>query len=57
MIKGNIKGVVNANSQLSGLPDIKMSVSDKFWQLLDYKKLSRYENNIKFHNCIRYRVF
>ncbi len=56
IIKSEIIGVVNADCQLSGMPDLKLGLNDKAYyeaQGRTSKNKAVEFNDIKFHQCVR----
>jgi AP-1 complex subunit mu len=56
IIKSEIIGAVNADCQLSGMPDLKLGLNDKAYyeaQGRTSKNKSVEFNDIKFHQCVR----
>lgn len=56
IIKSEIIGAVNADCQLSGMPDLKLGLNDKAYYEAQ-GRTSRNKavefNDIKFHQCVR----
>lgn len=60
VIKSEIVGTVQVKSQLSGMPQCKLGLSDKFIQEIvnsqNSKAISDF-GDIKFHQCVRLSTF